>query len=644
VTAVAIDDGRGVGAAMRAMITPRGNVANWITTRVAVVAALIAAVTVPLWLSLGDEYIAGLAVIAVLFALSYNVMLGGAGMVSFGHAAPYGIGAFTVALITTKVGHSAIEGLILAPFIGAAFGVIAGAFCLRAVRLYFALLTLAVSQLLYVAAFQSYSLTGGDNGIHGIPIPDFLNDPGTAYYFVLAVVAAGALLLFAITKSPFGAALNGIRENRQRAAFVGLTVKRYELAAFVIASSLAAVAGALYAIYDQQAFPGLMYWTASGIPVLMVLIGGMRHFLGPAIGAVFYTFLAAKVQNTTIYWDLIIGAVLLCIVLVLPGGIAGIPARVRDFLQYVRSSRRPVAATPQSAGEHETLAAAAEQLLESPPDVLGAEPVLAAMPRPAAAAPADATILTTAGLVKRFGGLAAVDGVDLHVKRGGVHAVIGPNGAGKSTLFNLISGQTRPDAGTVWFDGGEVTGSAPQRLVRAGLGRSFQTTAVFPGLTALENVRLAMMGVRGDTRAPVGRAAARHNREALETLEVVGLREHRDVRASDLSHGDQRALELAISLAVGARLLVLDEPTAGMSPYETRRTLEMLRRLITAGGITLLFTEHDMEVVFGIADRVTVMAEGRVLVEGSPTEVRVNPEVIRIYLGEETPVAVGAAQ
>lgn len=604
----------------------------------ATIVLLVALVSAPLWLSPADEYTAGLAVIAILFALSYNLLLGSTGMVSFGHAAFYGLGAFTVALITTKVHGNAIEGLILSPIVGAVSGLIIGAFCLRAVRLYFALLTLAVSQLLYVAAFEASSLTGGDNGIHGIPVPDFLNDPTTLYYFVLAIVTGAAALLFLVTRSPFGAALNGIRENRQRAAFIGLSVKLYELGAFVIAGCLASLAGALYATYDQQAYAGLMYWTQSGIPVVMVLIGGMRTFLGPAYGAIFYTFLASKVQNSTIYWDLIIGLILLLIVIALPNGLAGIPSRFAEATSALRErGRRAAGAAPVETGT-ETLAAAAERFDE------GAPAALRSQDRAATSAGSQTPMLEVKGLVKRFGGLAAVDGVDLQVRHGGVHAVIGPNGAGKSTLFNLISGQLRPDAGTVEFDGADVTGALPQRLARAGVGRSFQTTAVFPGLSALDNVRLAMMAIGRETRRPIGTATRRIRDASNATLETVGLAAHAQVRAGELSHGDQRALELAISLAVNARLLVLDEPTAGMSPYETRQTLEMLRRVTSEQGVTLLITEHDMEVVFGIAERVTVMAEGRVLAEGTPEEVRVHPEVVRVYLGDESLLASGAAR
>jgi ABC-type branched-subunit amino acid transport system ATPase component/ABC-type branched-subunit amino acid transport system permease subunit len=590
---------------------------RWLRPAVVVVAGL-ALVAAPFYLSPGNEYIAGLAVIAILLALSYNLLLGSTGMVSFGHAGFYGIGAFTVALITTKMHGDALLGLALAPLIGAAFGLAAGAFCLRAVHLYFSLLTLAVSQLLYVAAFEADTITGGDNGIHGIPIPDFLNDPTRVYYFVLAIVAIGAAVLFVITRSPFGSALNAIRENRQRAAFIGLRVRAYELAAFTIASSLAAVAGALYAIYDQQAFPGLMYWTESGTPVLMALIGGSGVFFGPALGAIFYTFLSAKVQSSTIYWDLIIGAVLLFVVLALPGGLASVPDRIRALVSRGR-------VMPEDRVEEISVAP-----LDFPAPLAGerregAEPLTES----------NGHLLVVRGLSKHFMGLRAVDGVDLDVKTGKVHAVIGPNGAGKSTLFNLVSGRIRPDSGTVLFDGADVTGAPPNRLAHIGMGRGFQTTAVFPRLTVQENLRLAFMGIHGDTRRPFGSARKLYREQVRETMTSVGLEERSDTPARELSHGHQRALELGLSLALGARLLLLDEPTAGMSPFETRRTLELLQRVIESRDVTLLITEHDMEVVFGIAQTVTVMAEGHVLTEGSPDEVRQHPEVIRVYLGTE---------
>lgn len=251
-------------------------------------------------------------------------------------------------------------------------------------------------------------------------------------------------------------------------------------------------------------------------------------------------------------------------------------------------------------------------------------------------------LLEIRGLAKRFGGLTAVDGVDLTVAAGERRAVIGPNGAGKTSLFNLITGYMKPDAGQVVFDGHDLTGKPTHRVARAGIGRAFQITSIFPGLTVFENVQLGRLARRGETARAVGRAAGRHADEVTEILSDVGLEAHAGVRAGTLSHGDQRALELAISLALEPQLLLLDEPTAGMAPEETRRTMALVRRIADERRLTLLFCEHDMDVVFGTADRVLVMHQGRVLAEGSPDEVRRNARVREVYLGEDDPGEPGA--
>jgi len=631
VTAVASASTTRAARALAALQTRRLRIGLVIAIGVGVATAFG---TVPQWLGPADQYTAGLVVIAILLALSFNLMLGTTGMVSFGHAGFYGVGAYSVALIATKTQGDAMTGLVVAPVVGAITGAAIGAICLRAVRLYFSLLTLALAQLLYVIAFQWDTLTGGDNGIHGIPVPEFLNDPAGSYYFVLCVVAGAALLLWVITHSPFGCALRAIRENRQRAAFVGIRVKVYELAAFTVASSLAALAGGLYAVYVGQASPDLMFWTESATPVVMVLIGGMRSFYGPVLGAVFYTVLATKVRNSTNYWDLIIGGIVLLVVLILPTGLVGAPRRLWELIEWSLQGFRGDAhrAPPVSAPAHlvptATVTADAVTAGAAPPSPA----VVAANGRAAAAS--NGALLEVSRLGKRFGELVAVHDVDLAIREGTVHAVIGPNGAGKSTLFNLVSGLIRPDDGRVTFAGRDITGARAARLAHAGLGRAFQTTSIFGGLSVADNVRLAAMAIRGDTRWPVGFVPSRHQERVDAVLENVGLTAYASTPARELSHGDQRALELGISLALDARLLMLDEPTAGMSPFETRRTLELLRRTIKDRGITLLLIEHDMEVVFGIAETVTVMADGTVLVEGTPDEVRRHPEVIRAYLGE----------
>lgn len=244
-------------------------------------------------------------------------------------------------------------------------------------------------------------------------------------------------------------------------------------------------------------------------------------------------------------------------------------------------------------------------------------------------------MLEVTGLAKSFGGLTAVDGVDLRLEPGEKRAVIGPNGAGKTTLFNLITGYMRPDRGRVTLDGVDITARPTHEIVRAGIGRAFQITSIFPRLSVFENVQLGILSQRGESARLVGNVKGRHAEEVGELLEAVGLNERINQEANNLSHGDQRALELAISLALEPKLLLLDEPTAGMAPAETERTMQLVRRLTAERSLTLLFCEHDMDVVFGTADRVLVMHQGRCLAEGTPAEIKADPQVRAVYLGEE---------
>ena len=561
------------------------------------------------------------ALVLALWAVSYNLMLGYAGMVSFAHAAYYGVGAYTVALLFTRYHVPALAGLALTPLVTAAFGLVTGLIALRAVRLYFSLLTLAISQLLYSVAFNAYGLTGGDNGIHNIEVPDALSDYTTMYYFVGGVVAVCLVLMFLITLSPFGAALKAIRENRERARSVGINVRVYELAVFTIAAMFAGVAGGLYAIFQQQAFPEMLYWTANAQPVVVALLGGIGSFLGPALGAFVYTYLASRLSTSfSNEFEVLLGAIVLAVVLVVPGGLASLP-RLFSVLR-ARFRHEADAGEVESSGESIQRADLAkvvhiEAVHADPTPVERGEP-----------------LLVVEGLSRSFGGLRAVQDVDLVVHAGDRHAIIGPNGAGKSTVFNLITGRLKPHAGRVTFAGRDITGRPPHVIARSGIGRAFQITMIFPRLTVLQNLQYAMLAHRGYTARPFGLADRMFRDEAMELLEAVGLDGYADLAAGQLSHGDQRAIELAISLALGSRLVLLDEPTAGMSAFETQKAMELVRRVAQEKRLTLLFCEHDMEVVFGSAQTVTVMHQGRVLTEGTPDDVRANPEVQKVYLGE----------
>jgi ABC-type branched-subunit amino acid transport system ATPase component/ABC-type branched-subunit amino acid transport system permease subunit len=561
------------------------------------------------------------ALVLALWAVSYNLMLGYTGMVSFAHAAYYGVGAYTVAFLFKRYSVPALEGLVLAPLVAGLVGLVTGLVALRAVRLYFSLLTLAISQLLFSITFSWCGL-GCDNGLHGIQVPDQLSDYTTQYYFVGGVTAIALVLMFGIVRSPFGAALSAIRENRERASSIGLNVKAYELTVFTLASVFAGLAGGLFVIFQQEAYPEMLYWTANAQPVVVALLGGTGAFLGPAIGAFIYVALDNAISKQFPYqFDIILGAIVLAVVLVVPGGFSDLPRLVATLRARVRREEGADQESVESAGE-------AIRLI----DVTRA--VQADALEAAAAGGGEDVVLRVEGLSKAFGGLQAVQSVSLEVRRADRHAIIGPNGAGKSTLFNLITGRLRPDAGRVVFSGRDITGKPPHVIARAGIGRAFQITSIFPRLSVRQNLQYAMLAQRGDTRRPLGRAERIYRTEALELLDAVGLSAYADLPAGQLSHGDQRAIEIAISLALGSKLVLLDEPTAGMSPYETDKAMELVRRLATERGLSLLFCEHDMQVVFGTARVITVMHLGRVLTEGTPEAVRNNPEVQKIYLGQ----------
>jgi branched-chain amino acid transport system ATP-binding protein len=244
-------------------------------------------------------------------------------------------------------------------------------------------------------------------------------------------------------------------------------------------------------------------------------------------------------------------------------------------------------------------------------------------------------LLHAQGLVRRFGSFCAVNDVTLQVEQGSIHAVIGPNGAGKTTLFRLLTGIIRPTAGRLMLAGEDVTGHRPHVLARRGLAQSFQQTTIFPRLTALESVQAAIVA---RSRRAGDMASCFHRKvtaEARQVLDQVGLGGHAGTRADALSHGDQRALDVALALATRPRLLLLDEPTAGMSLAETDKTIRLIAGLVRNEGLTVLFSEHDMDVVFGISEHITVLHQGRVIAAGTAAQIRANDQVHAVYLGSE---------
>jgi ABC-type branched-subunit amino acid transport system ATPase component len=245
------------------------------------------------------------------------------------------------------------------------------------------------------------------------------------------------------------------------------------------------------------------------------------------------------------------------------------------------------------------------------------------------------TLLDARALTKRFDGFIAVNAVDVSISRGTIHSVIGPNGAGKTTFFRLLTGIQRPTSGRVTFAGQEITGRRPYVIARRGLAQSFQITNIFPRLSVLESVQIAILARLKRSRDFLTVFQRRVESEARSLLEQVGLEDFSEIAARELSHGDQRILEMTLALATQPRLLLLDEPTAGMSSLETGKMVELVTDLARAQGLTVLLSEHDMDVVFGISDRVTVLHQGRVISEGPPEQVQDDERVVEVYLGGE---------
>jgi branched-chain amino acid transport system permease protein len=565
-----------------------------------------------------------------LLALSLNLLVSTTGLVSFGHAMFFAIGAYMVAVPFQQLHWDPLWGFALTPVAGAVGAFLIGLVVLRGQQLYFSLLTLGVGQLIWATAHGWQRLLGGTNGITAVFGPDWLNSfthPNDLYWFVYGCALICTALLYVVTRSPFGDALRGIRENRRRAEFSGLPTKRYELASFVIAGMFGSVAGGLFVVGETQITSEQIDWRRSALALIVCLIGGTRYFLGPFAGAIFYIFVFDWVIRKTVLYDTVLGMIVLGVALLMPAGLSGALdwalARSAALLAWGRRGKAAAPAEEQPVGAEE---AEATHL----PDVRPVEPTAAA----AADGQAE-PLLVVDGISKHFGGLVAVKDVSFDVRAGRIHAIIGPNGAGKTTLFNVVTGLLRPSSGQVLLDGEDVTRRPAWQLVKRGIGRSFQQTNLFWALSALDNVTLAHAAARGMTRRLGGTYPGAIRDRASELLGRVGLGAFADAPANELSHGDQRSLELAAALAVDSRLLLLDEPTAGLSPAETKTAVRLIERIAREQGITVLFVEHDMEVVFGVADWITVLHRGAVLAEGTPEEIRSNPDVRSAYLGPE---------
>jgi ABC-type branched-subunit amino acid transport system ATPase component/ABC-type branched-subunit amino acid transport system permease subunit len=559
-------------------------------------------------------------VIYAIAVMGLNILVGHTGLVSFGHGAWFGIGAYATGIIQ----RAFFPSDMVLPAIGALLVVIAlsaaaGSLILRRRGVYFSLLTLALTAMLFTVAYRWTSLTGGENGFGGITRYEALADAGT-YYIVAALVGLGVLLgLWRFHQAPAGTVLVAIRENEQRARFVGYSTNRYKLLAYVLSASVTALAGVLSAYNHRFASAEPMAIAFSGELLAMVVIGGMRSFLGPALGALFYILFREFLSIYTPNWLLFFGLLFVGFIVFSPDGLVGVgqrllqPFRKKEVEDAAMSARRAV--TP--------------------------EPVPPRFVRPGTASGA---VLVAEDLRKSFGRIQAVKKADLAVADRTLHALIGPNGAGKTSAFNLLSGMFPPDHGRVVLDGQDVTGFSPERITRAGIGRSFQITNLFPGLPIAENLRLAVQA-RHPAKFGLWRSARSYPDMAEDTdvlLRWMGLAGIEKAEAGALSYGGQRLVDMAVAVATKPRILLLDEPLAGLATAERARVGELIKRVST--DIPVLLVEHDIDRVFALADRVTVMNDGEVLVDGTVEDARSDARVQAIYLGSGTSAIAAKAR
>jgi len=563
-----------------------------------------------------------------LFGIGFDILFGFTGLLSFGQSALFGTGGFVAAYLLTRMDFPSVIGaLIIGTIAAMVIGFFVGLIALRRTGIYFAMITVAIAEVFYFVEFNPLSdYTGGENGLPGVPTPSphlgfttvQFNSDWSMYTFMAFWYFLGIVLGLRIVRSPVGAILSAIRDNPLRAAAVGHNIQAYKLTAFVVAAGYAGFAGGLLGVLQAFMPPDAFTFETSGQLVMQTAIGGAGTLFGPLIGAAVWLFLSDFFQTTLhlgATWKLVLGLVFVALVCFLRRGIVG---GLKDLALLLVRRRRPVAA-PQEAPE--------------PVEIAGLASVGPSRRRNEK--PFFGPALEARGLTKQFGGLVANRNIDFSVAQGEVRGVIGPNGAGKSTFFKMLTCEMKPTSGQIFFHGRDITGTKVARVCQLGLTKSYQINQLFNQLTLRENIVIAALAERRgmfslDLLKRLDQVPGLHT-QVEATLAMVSLTSRADLPVAELAYGEKRRLEIGLALATSPSLLLLDEPLAGMSPRERKETVQLLKNI--ARGRTLVVVEHDMDAIFEIAERITVLHEGALLAEGTPAEIQRNQRVQDAYLG-----------
>jgi branched-chain amino acid transport system permease protein len=574
-----------------------------------------------------------------LFGIGFDILFGFTGLLSFGQSAFYGTGGFVAAYLLTQAGFPyVVPALIIGMIAAAAVGYLIGLIALRRTGIYFAMITVAIAEVFYFVEFNPLAdWTGGENGLPGVPTPTVnlgfttlhFTTGWSLYQFLALCYFIGIVIALRIVRSPVGAILSAIRDNPLRATAVGHNIHSYKLAAFVIAAAYAGFAGGLLGVLQAFMPPDAFTFDTSGQLVMQTAIGGRGTLFGPLVGATVWLFLQDFLQAALglgAAWKLVLGVVFVLLVCFLRRGIIG---GLEDLYAWTTGKRAKM-------GEPEEVPESIENAPDQPKEAVAtAEPVSLATAARRRGVEHDGPILQASGLTKRFGGLVANNNVDFVVNRGELRGIIGPNGAGKTTFFKMLTCEIRPTSGKITFEGRDITGMSVTDVCQLGLTKSYQVNQLFSGLTVRENLVIAALAeLRGRFKLDLFRSLDSIpglNEQVERTLALVNLSSRSATPVSQLAYGEKRRLEIGLALATSPSLLLLDEPLAGMSPRERAETVKLLKSI--SRGRTMIVIDHDMDALFEMVERVTVLQEGRVLVEGTPEEIKNNPLVQEAYLG-----------
>jgi branched-chain amino acid transport system permease protein len=569
-------------------------------------------------------------------AISLNLLMGYAGQISLGHGALVGVGAYTAGLLAGRYYLPAGIDFVVAAVVGGVIAFLVGLPALRLRGLYLAITTIGFTVLMENTVFRLHWLSRGSAGLTA-PRPYIGSFGFIREADYLSIVLLVLLLLWLIdanvVRTRLGRAFHGIKENEEVAQSFGVDVARYKLLAFVLSGAMAGLAGALYGhflgVVSSDTFG---FQNVSLLLVALVVIGGLGSRAGVVAAAVIFSIIPRFFEVFT-GWDLLIGsAALIYAVARHPGGLA----------EAIHEARTARAAKEAREGDDDDIEDASIPKL---PDF--GRPT--GVPEHAPVAPGSALLVATDVKV-RFGGLMAVDVASITVPAGKIVGLIGPNGAGKSTLFNAVSGFVSMESGAIQYRGQRIDGLPPHARAQLGIGRTFQHIGLARNLSVLENLLLAQHQLATyDIGSALAYLPAAGNREAellqrsREILAALGFEDFADKPVKHLSGGQMRIVELACALSTGPELLMLDEPSAGMSPAAVENLAERLRDLRDELGRTVLLIEHHVPLVLDVCDEVYVLNFGQILASGPPAEVASREDVVSAYLGDDSFTAGGAA-